>query len=112
MSGAAYPKTYKGREITPAEGTSLLTVLESRPWERRGALFWEHEGNRAVREGPWKLVSRHPDEWELYKLDDDRTEMHNLAEADPQRVRRLGRAYAGWARRCGVIPWAKLQSGG
>ncbi len=112
VAGAVYPKTYRGREITPLEGTSLLPVFEGRQWKRRGALFWEHEGNRAVREGPWKIVSRYPDRWELYNMEDDRTEMRNLAEADPRRARRMAEMYEVWARRCGVVPWAELQKTG
>ncbi len=45
------------------------------------SLFWEHEGNHAVREGKWKLVSRFPNSWELYDMERDGWGMHDLADA-------------------------------
>ena len=50
-------------------------------------MFWEHEGNAAVRIGKWKLVKRYPRDWELYDMDADRTELHDLAAQQPERVR-------------------------
>ena len=71
----------------------------------REATYWEHEGNRAVRVGKWKLVSRHPGGWELYDLEADRTELNNLAEKHPQKAAELKAKYESWAKRCGVRPW-------
>jgi arylsulfatase len=69
-------------------------------------LFWEHEGNRAVRDGDWKLVAEGPGApWELYDLKADRTELHDLAAQQPARVRELAAAWEAWARRANVIPW-------
>ena len=70
---------------------------------QRDALYWEHEGNRAVRVGKWKLVSRHPGGWELYDLDADRTELNNLAAQEPERVREMTALWDAWAKRCGVV---------
>jgi len=107
-AGAAYPKTYRGHDILPLEGRSLLPIFRGGRRQDHPALFWEHEGNRAARQGRWKLVSRHPGGWELYDLEADRTEMHSLAEQHPERVRELSQQYEQWARRCGVVPWDKL----
>jgi arylsulfatase len=71
----------------------------------RGPLFWEHEGNRAVRDGDWKLVAGHGEKWQLYNLADDRAELNDLAAADPARVGELKALYEKWAARCGVEPW-------
>lgn len=68
-------------------------------------MFWEHEGNAAMRDGRWKLVSRFPDAWELYDMEADRTEMHNLAAAQPNRVKEMATAYRLWAKRVGTMPW-------
>jgi arylsulfatase A-like enzyme len=68
-------------------------------------LCWEHEGNCAVREGKWKLVSRFPDAWELYDMELDRTERHNLVEEHPDRVRKMAADYAAWASRVGAKTW-------
>jgi arylsulfatase len=94
---------YRGAQ--PLEGKSLLPILrgDAAPWNR--VLFWEHEGNRAVRDGRWKLVAINKEPWELYDLDDDRTEQKNLAAQQPDRVRDLAARYDAWAQRCGVLPW-------
>ena len=59
LAGAAYPKEFAGKPITPLEGRSLLPAFDGKPIER-DAIFWEHEGNRAVRQGDWKLVAKAP----------------------------------------------------
>jgi arylsulfatase len=112
VAGAAYPKTYGGHSITPLEGRSLLPILKGRTRRPHEALYWEHEGNRAVRQGQWKLVSRHPEGWELYDLEADRTELNNLTARYPDKVRELTTLYAAWAERCGVVPWEKLNRAG
>ena len=67
-------------------------------------MFWEHEGNSAVRISRWKLVRQHPQDWELYDLVEDRTELHDLAAKHPERVADMARQYEAWAQRCGVLP--------
>ena len=111
VSGVEYPATYNGKAITPMEGKSLMPIF--RTGTRRGheAICWEHEGNRAVREGKWKLVSRHQDEWELYDLDADRTELNNLADKHPERVKSMADKHKTWADRCGVLPWDQVTGG-
>ncbi len=109
--GVQYPKTYQGRPVTPAEGRSLVPVFQGRQRTPHPYLCWEHEGNRAVRQGNWKLVSRHPGNWELYDMAADRTEMRNLAEQNAAKVKELTGIYDAWAARCGVVPWSKLPKG-
>ncbi|MHC4353002.1 MAG: arylsulfatase [Planctomycetota bacterium] len=104
VSLAEYPSEYKGNSITPMEGRSLVPAFDSKPIERE-AIYWEHEGNRAVRQGKWKLVSRHPGEWELYDLEADRTELNDLAQKHPAKLAELKSLYESWAERCGVRPW-------
>ena len=65
-------------------------------------IYWEHMGNRAVRQGKWKLVSARGGDWELYDLEADRTELSNLAEKLPEKTRELIALYDGWAEKCGV----------
>jgi arylsulfatase len=108
VADASYPDEYDSRTILPTEGVSFLAALRGAPWEREAPLFWEHEGNRAVRLGAWKLVSQHPDAWELYNLDEDRTELNNLADRDPVRARALAKLYEAWSARCDVLPWDEL----
>ena len=105
VAGAGYPKTYKDKELTPLEGKSLLPVFQGKGRQGHDALFWEHEGNRAVRQGKWKLVAAHGSVWELYDLEADRTELDNLAAEHSEKVLDLKALYYAWANRCGVRPW-------
>ncbi len=108
VAGAKYPSRYKGHKITPMEGKSLLPTFDNKSIQRE-ALYWEHEGNRAIRKGKWKLVSKYPGRWELYDLEADRTEMNNLADKHPELVRELAAMYNAWAKRSFVKPWSELQ---
>jgi arylsulfatase len=116
VAGAGYPRTFGGNEITPLEGKSLVPVFEHGQREGHEAIYWEHEGNRAVRRGDRKLVSRYGDPtggaWELYDVAADRTETMNLAEANPEEVAELTEMYEAWAQRAGVVPWKSWQQTG
>ena len=63
-----------------------------------------------MRQGDWKLVAVHGDPWELYDLAEDRTELSNLAAAQPDRVQALSSLYDAWADRSGVKPWTDPQT--
>jgi arylsulfatase len=105
VAGARYPREFRGHRVTLLEGRSLRPAFENRPVEREG-LFWEHEGNRAVRVGDWKLVAKGPaGVWELYDLLNDRTEARNRATDEPDRVREMASRWEAWAVRSGVLPW-------
>ncbi|MCX6615935.1 MAG: sulfatase-like hydrolase/transferase, partial [Acidobacteria bacterium] len=99
-AGALYPK-----DRIPLEGRSLMPLLRRRQPGPDRTLFWEHEGNRAVRRGQWKLVAGFGLDWELYDLVRDRTETVDLAARHPDRVRKLSAQYERWALRCGVLAW-------
>jgi len=116
LAGASYPKKFNGETITPMEGVSLLPAFAGQSLARSQPIFWEHEGNRAVRDGRWKLVSKFPEGWELYDIASDRAELHDLAAQQPERVRAMAQSYDAWAKRAGVLPWpvnknAKKNSG-
>ncbi len=100
-----YPAERDGHPVPPLEGQSLLSAMTGRQWSRQVPLFWEHEGNRAVRDGPWKLVSQHGSDWELYDMVSDRTEINDLAEGNRGIVERLKGSCQAWADRCGAVPW-------
>lgn len=105
LAGAEYPDTYGGKSIRTLEGKSLVPAFKGQPIDRE-ALYWEHEGNRAVRMGRWKLVAKGPGgAWELYDVKKDRTELHDLAAAHPRRVAMMVSKWEAWARRAGVLPW-------
>ena len=108
LAGAEYPDAYGGAEVYPLEGCSLTPTFNDEDNGKR-VLYWEHEGNRAVRRGKWKLVCKYPGDWELYDINADRTELHDLADAHPEVVRELSDLHDAWARRCHVQPWADIQ---
>ncbi len=104
-AGAAYPARFNGQAITPLAGESMLEWLADGNTQRQRPIVWEHEGNCAVRSGDWKLVRKYPGDWELYDMANDRTELRDLAAAQPRRVRELAAIYREWASRCGVVDW-------
>jgi len=113
-ASAKYPVEYKEHKIIPMEGKSLVPAFENKPIKRE-AIFWEHEGNRAIRVGKWKLVARvqrncryteaDKDKWELYDLEADRTETQNLVGQHPKRVKQMAKLWEQWAYRTKVLPW-------
>lgn len=107
VTGAAYPQALDGRSILPLEGHSLRPSFAADAGERP-PMFWEHEGNAAVRIGKWKLVREYPRDWELYDMEADRTELNDLAAQQPERVADMKRQYEAWAARCGVLPRDKI----
>ena len=106
-AGATYPSFYHGHQMLPMEGRSLIPIFHGGEREER-PIFWEHEGNRAMRLGKWKLVARYPNEWELYDVESDRTELNNLAGKQPEQVKELAALYHDWAERCQVLPWNQV----
>ena len=118
VSGVEYPTSFNGNQIKPMEGKSLMPAFRKDPMIER-PIFWEHEGNRAVRLGKWKLISRAdrgnsfiwddfedlPSEsWELYDMENDRTETNNLSYDQPEIVHKLSSLWMDWAKRTGTIP--------
>ncbi|MGQ9763126.1 MAG: arylsulfatase [Thermogutta sp.] len=106
VTGASYPTTFCGNQITPLEGISLLPALRGQSLPER-VLGFEHQGARALRQGDWKLVwsKRMPFEirWELYNLAEDRCEINDLAAKYPERVQAMAAEWERWARRVNVI---------
>ena len=105
VAGVPYPQERDGKKVQPMEGRSLTPAFSGKQIERE-ALFWEHEGNRALRLGDWKLVAKGTDTpWELFDLRRDRAEMNDLAKAEPERVRQMAATWERWAKRTHAIPW-------
>ena len=107
ITGSSYPQAHNDHSIPSLEGHSLVSVFSDDELPER-PIFWEHEGNAAVRVGKWKLVRAYPDPWELYDMSADRTEMNNLAAQHPDIVSQYTEQYDRWANRCGVIPREKI----
>lgn len=105
LAEASYPSEFSDQEITPLEGESFAPLIERRKWEREKPIAIEHEGNRGIRIGDWKLVAEWDKPWELYNMSDDRTELNDLAASEPERVAEMEAEYNAWAERAGVLPW-------
>ena len=105
VSGAKYPKEFRGKTIKPLEGKSLIKIFKEDAIDRQ-AIYWEHEGNRAIRVGDWKLVAKGRNgKWELYDLKNDRVEMNDLSNKHPEKTKKLQAMWQSYAERTGVIPW-------
>ncbi len=107
VSGAAYPTTVGGEQITPMQGVSLVPAFTDQPLARGddGAIYFEHEGRRAVLTTKWKLVARGLNApWELYDMVADRTETNDLAATHPDEVERLENMWHDWAVQAHVLP--------
>jgi len=97
LCGASYPS---GK--LAMEGINLTPALVGKPLPPR-SIFIEHEGNKSVRDGDWKLVGLAGKPWELYNLTLDPTELTDVASREPVRVAALARAWDAWAERCNVV---------
>lgn len=104
-TGAKYPKNYEGKPIIPLEGVSLLPTLLNGKQKIEGYQFWEHSNNCAATKGKWKAISRiGTNRWKLYNLENDRTELQNVATQYPDIVNDLAMRWYEWATRVKALP--------
>jgi arylsulfatase len=110
--GIEPPATYRGLEQIPVSGTSLAYSFGApdEPGHKR-VQYFEMMGHRAIYADGWKAVTRHQpgvsfddDDWELYHLDDDRSECRNLAAEQPERLAELVALWWREAEEYGVLP--------
>ena len=112
LAGAPYPKKRIGGyvDVTPLQGTSLKPALMGNTLGRKTPLYWEHEGNRAIRDGKWKLVAKGPaSPWELYDVDADRSEMNDLSGEHRELAEKMATQWENWAEATNVFPWPWAQ---
>jgi arylsulfatase A-like enzyme len=117
--GVDPPTSHQGRDVLPMDGHSFLRALRDPDAAQNHPLFQEYAGNEALRDGRWKLVRAYHDDrlgsggrtdprtgkWELYDLETDPFEAHDLADQSPERVREMAARHAEWARGAGVVPY-------
>jgi arylsulfatase len=94
-----------GHAIQAVQGESFLPLLQNQNWQRQVPVYFEHEGNAAVRDGAFKLVKLHGGDWELYDMEADRTELHNIATGNDAIIKDLQTRYQHWADEKGVLDW-------
>lgn len=105
IANGLYPKEYKGNKIQPMEGTSLFPLALGEPFKPTNPIYWEHEGNRAMIDKDWKIVSNVNEPWQLYNLKTDRTETKNLAKEESEILQSMVAQYEIWGKRMGVMPY-------
>jgi arylsulfatase len=107
IAGAEYPDTYNGHDIIPLEGISFLPVLQAGKYDKRHEVIgFEHFREKAlISNDRWKIVQRpRKNVWELYNLNSDRTELHDLSGQYPEKLKEMVGKYTEWAERCFVTP--------
>jgi arylsulfatase A-like enzyme len=105
LTGAKYPAEFKGHKIQPEEGTSLVPAIAGKPIDRQQPIYFAHEGNRGLRDGKWKLVMKFKGPWELYDMEADRTERHNVIKENPDCAEKMIANWDAWAKRADVDEW-------
>jgi arylsulfatase len=94
--GIEYPETYHGRRIEPADGKSMIPILQGLKRQDHDILFWKWSHGCAVRQGKWKLVRIDKDPWELYDMESDPVELTNLARNFPAKTAELEALWTKW----------------
>ncbi len=117
LGKAEYPEELNGNKIHPVQGMSLVESFNSDSVVNR-TLYWEHEGNRGIRKGNWKLVSEAwsapvaldslevlpTDFWDLYDIEKDRSEQNDLSAQYPEMVKEMAAEWQDWATRVTAVP--------
>jgi arylsulfatase len=109
LANAKYPSVYKGHNIKPFHGKSLLPAFTSASATGHDILFNEHFGARYVRWNGWKLVSRKNEKAKLFRMSDDETELNDLSSKHPDIVQNLELQWDEWSRKNNVVPKQKLK---
>lgn len=112
LADATYPEEFRGNTITPTPGKSLVPVFKEQRQTHRDLIYWEHNDSKAIRKGDWKLVLPAwggPDDWALYDLKADRSELNNLAGQHPEKAEEMRLAFESWADSVGVMPWPEVK---
>ena len=104
-TGASYLSELGGHQIQPLQGESLMPLLMGKPWQRQQPIFWEHEGNCAIRQNNFKLACKYNEAWELYDMENDRTELNNLIGKNKPLEQELKKQFISWADSTGVLDW-------
>jgi arylsulfatase len=110
IAGANYPMTYEGHELPAILGKSwgpMLAGHAESPRKEQDYLAWEVFGNRAVRQGDWKLRWEYKPlgkgDWELFNLAADPSERKDLAAEYPDKVRALVTLWDSYVRANNVV---------
>ncbi|WP_145286509.1 arylsulfatase [Pirellulimonas nuda] len=105
LAKTTWPDTIRDRHVSPPAGISLAPVIQMPNQAADRSIFWEHEGNAAIRTGDLKLVRNGVgSDWELYDITNDRTESNDLSSSRRPDVDRLSQLWSEWAEQSNVLP--------
>jgi arylsulfatase A-like enzyme len=97
ITDSKYPEKFNGQEIVPMQGESLLPVFKGENASRKTPIFWEWRRGKAVYSNSYKIVKEGLDRpWDLYNMENDPTETHNLSETMPEKVKELEALFNNW----------------
>jgi arylsulfatase A-like enzyme len=100
LAGAKFPAKFDGKDLAPNEGTSLVPAIKGGKQDHDRAYYFNHSGTRAIIKGDWKIVADRRSPWELHNITKEKTEITNLADKEPEKVKEL---VAIWEARFGKI---------
>ncbi len=109
VTGASYPADFDGHGIQGLDGESMAPIFSGSDSDRQQPIYWEHEGNCALRQGDWKLVREYGKDWELYNMKEDRTELTDLRGKDRGLAANMAADFDDWGDRVGLIDWGILE---
>lgn len=106
ISGTDYPMEYNGHKIIPSTGLSLDPIFKFGSREGHKELCFEHFNEKALIDASgWKIVwPANKKNWELYNLNEDRSEIYNLADQYPDKVQEMVGRYEKWEKEYMVVP--------
>lgn len=110
LAGIKHPSTYKGRKIKPMQGKSWVAMLNGTTQSPRSSkdwLGWELFGNRAIRQGDWKISWIYQplgtEKWQLFNLARDPGEQNDLSNKHPKKRKQLIALWGEYVKTNGVI---------
>jgi arylsulfatase len=100
IAGVRKPESIAGAASPASPGVSLKKAFEGDAAIDRDSIWWLHEGNRALRQGDWKIVMAKDEPWQLYDLSKDRGETNDLSKEMPGKLTEMK---AAWERQTEAI---------
>ena len=99
LGGASYPEKVGSRMVDPLMGKSLVPIFKGQVRPEHDPLYFHFGTDRALRKGTWKLVSAKKGAWELYDMEADRTELQDLSDQYPDKVKAMASEWFEWAEK-------------
>ncbi len=111
LAGIRHPDTFEGRDVLPMAGRSWASMMAGDVASPRGPDDWlgfEFIGQRALRQGDWKLLSLHEpwgtEDWQLFNLVEDPAELRDLSAEEPGKKAELLAGWDEYVEQFNIIP--------